>query len=99
LNYCEKLGITELYPPQAAAINAGLLEGKNILTAIPTASGKALPAKLALPRPHARIDKGAMHPAPARAWQKAGTAIAPPYTRGARTRRRTRSNQLFKLKK
>ncbi len=41
-------GITDLYPPQAAAIKAGLLEGKNIVAAIPTASGKTLLAEFAM---------------------------------------------------
>lgn len=43
-------GIVELYPPQEEAINAGLLEGKNLLAAIPTASGKTLIAELAMVR-------------------------------------------------
>jgi helicase len=41
-------GITSLYPPQAAAIDAGLLEGKNIVAAIPTASGKTLLAEFVM---------------------------------------------------
>ncbi len=41
-------GITELYPPQADAIKAGLLEGKNLVAAIPTASGKTLLAEFAM---------------------------------------------------
>ncbi|MCK4937297.1 MAG: ATP-dependent DNA helicase [Methanosarcinales archaeon] len=41
-------GITELYPPQKTAIEAGLLEGKNILAAVPTASGKTMLAELAM---------------------------------------------------
>ncbi|MDW7731447.1 MAG: ATP-dependent DNA helicase [Methanolobus sp.] len=41
-------GIEKLYPPQAEAIDKGLLEGKNILAAIPTASGKTLLAELAM---------------------------------------------------
>jgi len=31
------LGIRELYPPQAACVEKGLLDGKNLLVAIPTA--------------------------------------------------------------
>ena len=42
--------ITALYPPQADAIKAGLLEGKNIVAAIPTASGKTLLAEFAMLR-------------------------------------------------
>jgi helicase len=41
-------GITQLYPPQADAIKAGLLESKNIVAAIPTASGKTLLAEFAM---------------------------------------------------
>jgi helicase len=41
-------GITELYPPQAEAVKKGLLNGKNLLAAIPTASGKTLLAELAM---------------------------------------------------
>jgi helicase len=38
-------GIVELYPPQEEAINAGALEGKNLVLASPTASGKTLVAE------------------------------------------------------
>ena len=48
IEYYEKTGITELYPPQADAIKKGLLDRKNILAAIPTASGKTLLAELAM---------------------------------------------------
>lgn len=41
-------GILELYPPQAEAVEKGLLEGRNLLAAIPTASGKTLLAELAM---------------------------------------------------
>ncbi|ERH03445.1 MAG: superfamily II helicase, partial [Halorubrum sp. J07HR59] len=41
-------GITELYPPQAAAVDAGLLDGENVVAAVPTASGKTLIAELAM---------------------------------------------------
>jgi len=39
-------GITELYPPQEEAIKAGALEGRNLVLASPTASGKTLVAEL-----------------------------------------------------
>jgi helicase len=39
-------GIAELYPPQEEAIQAGVLEGKNLVLASPTASGKTLIAEL-----------------------------------------------------
>lgn len=41
-------GITELYPPQAAAVEAGVCEGENVVAAIPTASGKTFVAELAM---------------------------------------------------
>ena len=40
------LGIAELFPPQEETIRAGVLEGKNIVLASPTASGKTLIAEL-----------------------------------------------------
>ncbi len=46
--FYENSGILELYPPQAEAVEKGLLEGKNLLAAIPTASGKTLLAELAM---------------------------------------------------
>jgi len=39
-------GIVELYPPQEEAIKAGALEGRNLVLASPTASGKTLIAEL-----------------------------------------------------
>jgi len=39
-------GITELFPPQEEAIRAGALEGRNLVLASPTASGKTLVAIL-----------------------------------------------------
>jgi helicase len=39
-------GITELYPPQEEAVKAGALEGRNLVLASPTASGKTLIAEL-----------------------------------------------------
>ena len=37
-----------LYPPQEDAITAGVLEGKNVVLASPTASGKTLVAELVI---------------------------------------------------
>jgi len=48
-------GITELYPPQAACVEAGLFSGKNLLVAIPTASGKTLVAEMAM---HHQVGRG-----------------------------------------
>jgi helicase len=39
-------GIAELYPPQEEAVQAGVLDGKNLVLASPTASGKTLIAEL-----------------------------------------------------
>ena len=47
-------GITELYPPQAECVQTGMLEGKNLLVSIPTASGKTLIAEMAM---HTHISK------------------------------------------
>lgn len=41
-----KSGITELYPPQEEAVKARVLEGRNLVLASPTASGKTLVAEL-----------------------------------------------------
>ncbi|HJJ46918.1 MAG TPA: ATP-dependent DNA helicase [Methanocorpusculum sp.] len=50
-----RLGIQELYPPQEECIKAGLFEKKNLLAAIPTASGKTLIAEMAM---HKEIENG-----------------------------------------
>jgi helicase len=42
------LNIIELYPPQIECVDAGLFERKNLLVAIPTASGKTLVAEMAM---------------------------------------------------
>ena len=44
----EDRGYKELYPPQAEALEIGLLDGKSMLLAMPTASGKTLLAELAM---------------------------------------------------
>lgn len=43
-----RAGYDTLYPPQEDAIGAGVLEGKNLLLASPTASGKTLVAELVI---------------------------------------------------
>src|SRR5215831_9688901 len=44
----EAEGLDQLYPPQEHAIQQGVLEGKNLVLASPTASGKTLIAELAI---------------------------------------------------
>jgi helicase len=48
-------GISELYPPQAECVNQGMFNRKNLLVAIPTASGKTLVAEMAM---HSHIAAG-----------------------------------------
>jgi helicase len=45
-NAIANFGVTELYPPQEEAVKAGALEGKNLVLASPTASGKTFVAEL-----------------------------------------------------
>jgi helicase len=44
----KKEGIESLNPPQVAAIKKGLFDGKNLVVASPTASGKTLIAEMAI---------------------------------------------------
>jgi helicase len=44
----EEHGYTSLYPPQEQAVRKGLLQDKNMVLAVPTASGKTLIALIAL---------------------------------------------------
>src|SRR3972149_6537242 len=46
IDFLKNEGYSELYPPQQDSINAGLLDGENILVSAPTASGKTLIAIL-----------------------------------------------------
>ena len=48
-------GIETLYPPQAECVEKGMFSGKNLLVAIPTASGKTLIAEMAM---HQHISRG-----------------------------------------
>ena len=41
-------GIVDLYPPQAEAVTKGVLDGKSLLMAVPTAAGKTLIAELCM---------------------------------------------------
>ena len=51
----EAEGVAELYPPQEAAVEAGVLDGESLVAAVPTASGKTLVAELAM---LSAIDRG-----------------------------------------
>ncbi|MEW6592841.1 MAG: ATP-dependent DNA helicase [Candidatus Hadarchaeota archaeon] len=44
----EKSNVTKLYPPQAEAVKKQVLEGKNMVLAVPTASGKTLIAEFCM---------------------------------------------------
>lgn len=57
-------GITTLRPSQEKAINAGLLEGKNLLICTPTASGKTLIAEIAAARAIITLQKQALYIVP-----------------------------------
>jgi helicase len=41
-------GVEALYPPQAAAVEAGVTRGESVVASVPTASGKTLVAELAM---------------------------------------------------
>jgi len=60
-------GISELYPPQEQAIRAGLLDGKSLVVASPTASGKTLLALLAAYRKAKEQRRKVVYLAPLRA--------------------------------
>jgi len=48
VDHFERAGIEELYPPQVAAVEAGVCDGDDVVAAVPTASGKTFVAELAL---------------------------------------------------
>lgn len=48
IDHLEANGIETLYPPQEAAVEAGVCEGARLVVAIPTASGKTFVAELAM---------------------------------------------------
>jgi helicase len=48
IEFLEKMGFEELYPPQEDSVKAGILDGKSILVSSPTASGKTLIAIFAI---------------------------------------------------
>lgn len=67
LRFYTNSGITELYPPQAKAVKAGLLENKNLVISIPTASGKTLLAEFAMLKSILEDDGKALYIVPLRA--------------------------------
>ena len=48
IEFLERMGYEELYPPQEESVKAGILDGKSILVSSPTASGKTLIAIFAI---------------------------------------------------
>lgn len=66
IEFYKALGIDELYPPQADAIERGLLDGRNMIISVPTAAGKTLLAELAMLR-GALSGKRALYIVPLRA--------------------------------
>jgi helicase len=48
ISHLQSLGVTKLFPPQASAFETGVLQGKNLVLAIPTSSGKTLVAEICM---------------------------------------------------
>ncbi|NJE54015.1 ATP-dependent DNA helicase [Thermococcus sp. 21S9] len=80
-------GIEELYPPQAEALKSGVLEGKNLVLAIPTASGKTLVSEIVMVNKLLREGGKAVYLVPLKAlaeekyrefkeWEKLGLKVA-----------------------
>jgi len=67
-----KRGIDSLYPPQEDAIKTGVLKGKNLVLASPTASGKTLIAELCAIRHVLELGGKVLYLTPLRAltWEK-----------------------------
>jgi helicase len=60
-------GVAEFYPPQTAALEAGVAEGESVVAAVPTASGKTLIAELAMLSAIERTGGTALYIVPLRA--------------------------------
>ena len=80
-------GIEELYPPQAEALRSGVLEGRNLVLAIPTASGKTLVSEIVMVNRLLREGGKAVYLVPLKAlaeekyrefreWEKLGLKVA-----------------------
>ena len=65
-------GFVDLYPPQEAAVKAGLLEGKSLVISSPTASGKTLIAMMAA---YGKLKEGrkVVYLSPLRRWPRRST--------------------------
>ena len=63
----KNIGLTKLYPPQKEAILAGALEGRNLVLASPTASGKTLVAELCALKHVLELDGKVLYLSPLRA--------------------------------
>lgn len=48
ISLLQSLGITKLFPPQEQAFETGVLEGSNLVLAVPTSSGKTLVAEICM---------------------------------------------------
>ncbi len=60
-------GVTSLYPPQAEAVEKGVLEGKNLVLSVPTAAGKTFVAELAMLKAILHRDGRCLYIAPLKA--------------------------------
>jgi helicase len=60
-------GIRDLHPPQAEAIRKGVLDGKNVVMAVPTAAGKTLIAELCMLKSILQKNGKALYIAPLKA--------------------------------
>ncbi|MBT8171684.1 DEAD/DEAH box helicase [Candidatus Bathyarchaeota archaeon] len=61
------IGLIDLYPPQEEAVLSGALEGKNLVLASPTASGKTLVAELCALKHVLELDGKVLYLSPLRA--------------------------------
>jgi len=48
ISHLQSLGIKELFPPQEQAFETGVLDGSNLVLAVPTSSGKTLVAEICM---------------------------------------------------
>ncbi|NJE26775.1 ATP-dependent DNA helicase [Thermococcus sp. MV5] len=83
----QERGIEMLYPPQADALRTGVLKGRNLVLAIPTASGKTLVAEIVMVNKILHEKSKAIYLVPLKAlaeekykefkfWEKLGIKIA-----------------------